>query len=81
MLAFPSWEEQDRALAQAPSPEAEDYSPLHQALARLPDRLRLPVILYYFADTISERPPACSDCRRGRSNPGSRGPETSSGGG
>ena len=49
VLAFPSWEEQDRALAQAPSPETEDYSPLHQALARLPDRLRLPVILYYFA--------------------------------
>lgn len=50
VLAFPSWEEQDQVLNGAPQPMGEDYSDLYAALDRLPDRLRLPVILYYFND-------------------------------
>ncbi len=34
----------------APEPEKEDYSPLHAAIDRLPKKLRLTVILYYFED-------------------------------
>lgn len=49
VLTFPSWEEQDQALSQVAQPEEEDYSDLYEAIGRLPDRLRLPVVLYYFS--------------------------------
>ncbi|MCC8129960.1 MAG: sigma-70 family RNA polymerase sigma factor [Clostridiales bacterium] len=47
-LSFPTWEAQDEAINSAAAPEGEDWSDLYAALDRLPDRLRLPVILYYF---------------------------------
>ena len=50
---FSSNEEKDAALASAPA-EAEmgeeTYADLHQAIDRLPDKLRTAVILFYFRD-------------------------------
>ncbi len=48
--AFRSDEEKTLVLNQTPSPEAEDYSALHAAIDRLPDKLRLTVLLFYFEE-------------------------------
>ena len=47
---FTSDEEKDAFLESIPAPEREDYSDLHAAIDRLPDKLRMTVILYYFRD-------------------------------
>lgn len=48
--AFSSREEKDAFMEQAAVPEKEDYSSLHEAVDRLPEKLRLTVILFYFED-------------------------------
>lgn len=50
LLRFASTEEHDRVLHSVPAPEAEDHSTLHDAVRRLPDKLRLTVVLFYFYD-------------------------------
>ncbi len=47
---FPTSQEKDDLLSQVPAPEKPDYSPLHQAIDGLPEKLRVAVILYYFQD-------------------------------
>ena len=48
LLDFPTTEEKDRLLDSMPAPEQRDYAPLHEAVSRLPDKLRLAVVLFYF---------------------------------
>lgn len=48
LLDFSNGEDKDRLLAGLPAPEKEDYSPLYEAVDRLPEKLRLAVVLYYF---------------------------------
>lgn len=48
LLDFSSNEEKDRLLDSLPAPEAKDYSPLYEAVGRLPEKLRLAVVLFYF---------------------------------
>ena len=51
--SFSSTEEKEALLHSAsasPSAEQEDYSELHSAIARLPEKLRVAVILFYFRD-------------------------------
>ena len=48
VLDFPSREEQERLLQSIPAPEGKDYAPLYEAVGRLPDKLRLAVVLFYF---------------------------------
>lgn len=43
-------EDQDRILNEVPAPMNADYAPLYEAINRLPDKLRLAVILFYFED-------------------------------
>ena len=45
---FRSSEEKEQLLSNAKAPTPPDYSPLYTAIDRLPDRLRVTVILYYF---------------------------------
>lgn len=47
---FSSTEQKDAALAAVRAPEAGDYAPLRAAIARLPEKLRLAVITFYFCD-------------------------------
>ena len=47
---FHTSQEKDELLSQVPAPEKPDYSPLHQAIDGLPEKLRVAVILYYFQD-------------------------------
>lgn len=47
---FHTSQEKEDLLAQTPAPERPDYSPLHQAIDGLPEKLRTAVILYYFQD-------------------------------
>ena len=35
-------------LSSVPAPEEPDYSPLYEAVGKLPEKLRLAVILFYF---------------------------------
>lgn len=48
LLDFSSNEEKDRLLDSLPAPEEKNYSPLYEAVGRLPDKLRLAVVLFYF---------------------------------
>lgn len=50
LLDFPSSEEKDRLLDSIPAPESKDYTLLYEAVARLPDKLRLAVVLFYFQE-------------------------------
>lgn len=50
LLDFSSAEDQERLLGSIPAPEQKDYSPLYEAVAALPDKLRLTVALFYFQD-------------------------------
>lgn len=50
LLAFRTNEEKDALLQSIPAPEKTDYSVLYEAIDRLPERLRLAVILFYFED-------------------------------
>lgn len=45
---FASSEEKDALLGSVPDREREDYSDLRLAVGRLPEKLRMTVILYYF---------------------------------
>lgn len=47
---FASQEAKELVLNSVAAPEKEDYSDLHAAINRLPDKLRLTVILYYFQE-------------------------------
>lgn len=46
--SFPSTEEKENLLNSVPAPEQKDYSDLYAAIDRLPEKLRLTVILFYF---------------------------------
>ena len=48
LLGFSNTEEKDRLLSSIPAPEKPDYSPLYEAVGKLPEKLRLAVILFYF---------------------------------
>ena len=45
---FSSGEEKDRFFQTLSAPEGKDYAPLYEAVGRLPDKLRLAVVLFYF---------------------------------
>lgn len=47
---FDSQEAKDAVLENAPAEEKEDYSELRIAVQRLPEKLRLTVLLYYFRE-------------------------------
>lgn len=48
LLDFSNGEEKDRLLASIPAPEEKDYAPLYEAVDKLPEKLRLAVVLFYF---------------------------------
>lgn len=48
LIDFSHGEDKDRLLAAAPAPEEADYSPLYEAVDKLPEKLRLAVVLFYF---------------------------------
>jgi len=50
LLNFRTSEEKDAFLQSVPSPEDPDYSQLYEAVDRLPEKLRLAVILFYFEE-------------------------------
>lgn len=50
LLRFHTTEEQDTLLCSIPAPQQPDYTPLHEAIDALPEKLRLTVILFYFRD-------------------------------
>ena len=45
---FSSNEEKDSIMNSVPSPAEEDYSSLHEAIARLPEKHRMTITLFYF---------------------------------
>jgi len=47
---FVSEEEKSAAMERIPAPEQADYTPLYEAIDRLPEKLRTTVILFYFQD-------------------------------
>lgn len=47
---FRSNEEKDQLLSNLEASAKPDYTPLHEAIDKLPESLRLTVILYYFRD-------------------------------
>jgi RNA polymerase sigma factor, sigma-70 family len=47
---FSTREDKDALLESIPAKENEDHRNLHQAVGRLPDKLRVTVLLYYFRD-------------------------------
>lgn len=47
---FSSEEEKTAVMLSIVAPDAEDYSQLHEAIDRLPEKLRITVILFYFRD-------------------------------
>lgn len=48
LLDFSNIEDKDRLLDSIPAPEEKDYSALYEAVNKLPEKLRLAVILFYF---------------------------------
>ena len=48
--SFSTREDKDALLESIPAKEKVDYRDLHQAVGRLPDKLRITVLLYYFRD-------------------------------
>ena len=48
LLDFSSGEDKDQLLDSIPAPEEKDYASLYEAVGRLPEKLRLAVILFYF---------------------------------
>lgn len=48
LLDFSGEEEKARLLDSIPAPEEKDYVPLYEAVGKLPEKLRLAVILFYF---------------------------------
>ncbi len=49
-LNFSSNEAKEAVFSTVPAPEREDYSDLYEAIDRLPEKLRLAIILFYFED-------------------------------
>lgn len=47
---FSTAEEKNELFQQVPAPEQEDHSEVREAVDRLPEKLRLVVLLYYFED-------------------------------
>lgn len=47
---FASDEEKTAVMENVPRPEAQDYSYLHEAIDKLPEKLRVTIILFYFRD-------------------------------
>lgn len=47
-LSFTSNESKDAALAAVAAPERKDYIDLYRAIDRLPEKLRITVVLFYF---------------------------------
>jgi len=47
---FSSTEEKELLLNSVPAPEGSDYSDLYAAIDKLPEKLRITVILFYFKD-------------------------------
>ena len=50
LLNFQTNEEKDALLQSVPAPENPDYSTLHDAVDKLPEKLRIAVILFYFEE-------------------------------
>ncbi len=50
LLHFRTTEEKDFLFCSIPAPEGRDYQPLYEAIARLPEKYRLAVVLFYFED-------------------------------
>lgn len=50
LLNFRTNEEKDALLCAIPAPENPDYGALYEAIARLPEKLRVAVVLFYFQD-------------------------------
>lgn len=50
LLDFRTNEEKDALLCAVPAPEDADYASLYEAVGRLPEKLRVAVILFYFED-------------------------------
>ena len=48
--SFASAEEKTAVMENIAAPESKDYSQLHEAVDRLPEKLRVTVILFYFRD-------------------------------
>ena len=48
LLDFSNGDEKDRLLASIPAPEEKDYASLYEAVDKLPEKLRLAVVLFYF---------------------------------
>ena len=47
-LSFSDGERQDLILESVSAPQKEDYTELYDAIGRLPEKLKLAVILFYF---------------------------------
>lgn len=50
ILSFSSTEALENVLSSIPAPEQESYAALYVAIDRLPERLRITVILFYFRE-------------------------------
>ena len=50
VVEFQTNEDKDAFMQSIPDSEEKDYTPLYEAINRLPDKLRLTIILFYFRD-------------------------------
>ena len=50
IVNFASNGEKERFLQSVPAPDQKDYTSLYEAIEKLPEKLRLTVILFYFRD-------------------------------
>ena len=49
-IVFKDTETKDAALESVTLPEDEDYSEIHEAIKKLPEKLRVTIILFYFQE-------------------------------